>query len=108
MSCAARRAAKSKNKARTYTSVMRIYKNGALRAPISGASIRMQSNERRRLLTVSEVAQELRCSKAHVHHLIAGSVRGVPILPSIQLGRRRLILRATFDAWLRTAEHAAD
>jgi excisionase family DNA binding protein len=66
------------------------------------------SAELQRLLSVAEVARELRCSKAHVHHLIAGTVRGVPILPSIQLGRRRLILRATFDTWLRTAEHAAD
>jgi excisionase family DNA binding protein len=62
----------------------------------------------RRLLTVAEAADELRCSKAHIHHLIAGTVRGVPILPSIQLGRRRLILRASFDAWLRTAERTAD
>jgi excisionase family DNA binding protein len=57
------------------------------------------------VLTVAEVARELRCSKAHVHHLIAGTVRGVRPLPSLWLGRRRLILRASFDEWLRSSEH---
>jgi hypothetical protein len=55
------------------------------------------------ILTVPEVARELRCSKAHVH-LIAGSVRGVRPLPSLWLGRRRLILRASFTEWLRISE----
>jgi hypothetical protein len=35
------------------------------------------------VLTVMEVARALRCSKAHVHHLIAGTVRGVRPLPSL-------------------------
>jgi excisionase family DNA binding protein len=58
------------------------------------------------VLTVAEVARELRCSKAHVHHLIAGKVRGVRPLPSLWLGRRRLILRASLDEWVRANEHA--
>ena len=62
-------------------------------------------HEDRNVLTVAEVAAELRCSKAHVHHLIAGQVRGVRPLPSLWLGRRRLILRASFEDWLRTTEH---
>jgi hypothetical protein len=56
------------------------------------------------ILTVIEVAAELRCSKAHVHHLITGTVRGVRPLPSLWLGRRRLILRASLEEWLRTSE----
>lgn len=56
------------------------------------------------VLTVIEVAVELRCSKAHIHHLIAGKVRGVRPLPSLWLGRRRLILRASFDEWVRANE----
>ena len=56
------------------------------------------------VLTVIEVAAELRCSKAHIHHLIAGKVRGVRPLPSLWLGRRRLILRASFDEWMRANE----
>lgn len=57
-----------------------------------------------RVLTVMEAARELRCSKAHVHHLIAGKVPNVRPLPSLWLGRRRLILRASFEAWLKTSE----
>ena len=57
-----------------------------------------------RVLTVTEAARELRCSKAHVHHLIAGKVPGVRPLPSLWLGRRRLILRASFEQWLKTTE----
>ena len=56
------------------------------------------------VLTVAEVAAELRCSKAHIHHLIAGKVRGVRPLPSLWLGRRRLILRASFEEWVRANE----
>jgi len=58
-----------------------------------------------RVLTVAEAARELRCSKAHVHHLIGGQVRGVAPLPSVSLGRRRLILRASFEEWLKGSEH---
>ena len=57
-----------------------------------------------RVLTVPEAARLLRCSKAHVHHLIAGKVAGVSPLPSLWLGRRRLILRESFEQWLRTSE----
>jgi len=56
------------------------------------------------VLTVAEAARELRCSKAHVHHLINGKVPGVQPLPSLCLGRRRLILRASFEAWIRASE----
>ena len=62
------------------------------------------SAETVRVLTVPEAARELRCSKAHVHHLIAGKVPGVRPLPSLWLGRRRLILRASFEEWLRGSE----
>ena len=65
----------------------------------------MPVTESARVLTVIEAARELRCSKAHVHHLINGKVPGVRPLPSLWLGRRRLILRASFEEWLRSAEH---
>jgi hypothetical protein len=51
------------------------------------------------LLTMVEIAYELRCSKAHVSHLLNGKVSGVPSLPAITLGRRRLIRRSTFENW---------
>jgi excisionase family DNA binding protein len=58
-----------------------------------------------RILTTSEVARELRCSKAHVHNLINGRVRGARPLPALWLGRRRLVRRASLDQWLLTIEH---
>lgn len=64
-----------------------------------GASIHAHS-----VLTVLEVAAELRCSKAHVHHLITGSVPGIRPLPSLWLGRRRLVLRTSFEEWLKANE----
>ena len=58
------------------------------------------------LLTLAEIADELRCSKGHVSHLINGKVPGIPPLPAIALGRRRLIRRSTFEEWKKTAEAA--
>jgi excisionase family DNA binding protein len=57
-----------------------------------------------RVLTADEVAKELRCSKAHVHNLINGKVAGVAALPSIHLGRRRLIRRETLNQWIDSNE----
>ena len=56
----------------------------------------MTGNE---ILTVTEVAVELRCSKAHVYNAIAGKVRGVTPLPAISMGRRRLVRRAALEKW---------
>jgi len=53
---------------------------------------------------VPEVARLLRCSRPHVHHLIAGKVPGVTPLPSLWLGRRRLILKTSFEQWLQMSE----
>lgn len=53
-----------------------------------------------RVLTVSEVADILRCSKAHVHNLINGKVSGVAPLPSLALGRRRLVRRESLSQWI--------
>jgi excisionase family DNA binding protein len=64
----------------------------------------MATEETIRVLTVPEAARLLRCSKAHVHHLISGKVPGVTPLPSLWLGRRRLILKASFEQWLLSSE----
>jgi excisionase family DNA binding protein len=56
------------------------------------------------ILTVTEVAQTLRCSKAHVHNLINGKVSGVLPLPTIPLGRRRIIRRTSLDRWAKDNE----
>ena len=56
------------------------------------------------ILTASEVARELRCSKAHVHNLINGKVNGAGPLPAIALGRRRLVRRTSLNDWVRANE----
>ena len=57
------------------------------------------------ILTVSEVAAELRCSKAHAYNAIAGKIRGVSRLPAIPMGRRKLVRRSTFEEWKRVNEN---
>ena len=59
------------------------------------------------VLTVREVADILRCSKAHVCKIINGQVAGTPRLPSITLGRRKLVRRLTLLSWLAENEQGA-
>lgn len=61
-----------------------------------------------RILTVAEAAGALRCSKAHVHNLINGKVDGMRPLPSLQLGRRRLIRKISLDLWIEANEQCYD
>jgi excisionase family DNA binding protein len=56
------------------------------------------------ILTVVEVATELRCSKAHVSKAIAGKLPGVTPLPAVSLGRRRLVRRAALLKWIEENE----
>jgi hypothetical protein len=51
------------------------------------------------MLTVSEIAEELRCCKAQVHRLLGGKVSGVPRLPSIALGRKKVVRRSSLESW---------
>jgi len=69
-------------------------------------STRWQASASHDVLTVTEVADELRCSKAHVHNLINGKVRDARPLPALRLGRRRVVRRAGLEAWIKANEHA--
>ena len=60
------------------------------------------------MLTVRDVALELRCSVAHVYNVINGKVKNVPRLPTIALGRRKLIQRDTLEEWKKSNEHGND
>jgi len=51
-------------------------------------------------LTVKEVAVILRCSKAHALNVIEGRVRGIPKLPHLNVGRRKVVKREWLDAWM--------
>ena len=53
------------------------------------------------VLTAEEVAEDLRCSKAHVYRLMRGVVKGVAPLPYIAHGRKRVVLRSVLEAWKR-------
>jgi excisionase family DNA binding protein len=59
------------------------------------------------ILTVAEVAAELRCSKAHVYNVINGKVEGVTALPAIVMGRRKLVRRAALKRWMEMNETCA-
>ena len=52
------------------------------------------------LLTVTEVAQLLHCSKAHVCNVVAGRVQGCQPIPAVRLGRRTLIRRGSLLLWI--------
>lgn len=52
------------------------------------------------VLTVREVAAELRCSKAHVHNIIAGRVHDLPPLPVLRIGRRVLVRHDALTRWI--------
>ena len=60
------------------------------------------------ILTVAEVAAELRCSKAHVYNAIAGKVEGVCPLPAISMGRRKLVRRGALEQWKRINENGGE
>ena len=59
------------------------------------------------LLTLSEVAALLHCSKAHVSKAVAGLIHGCPPIPAVPLGRRKLVRRKSLLAWIEHNEHAA-
>ena len=64
------------------------------------------SREIPEVLTLREVSEALRCSKAHVCKIVNGQVAGTPRIPAITLGRRKLVRRETLVAWILTNEKA--
>jgi len=59
------------------------------------------------LLTLSEVAELLHCSKAHVGNVVAGRVSRCLPIPVVSLGRRKLVRRASLLSWIEENEQAA-
>ncbi len=57
------------------------------------------------VLTVREVARELRCSKAHVHNIISGKVHDLPPLPVLRIGRRVLVRHDALARWIAWIEN---
>lgn len=58
------------------------------------------------LLTMTDVAELLHCSKAHVCKAVAGRVHGCPPIPSVSLGRRKLVRRQSLLSWIEANERA--
>ena len=56
------------------------------------------------ILTTTEIAVELRCSKAQVYRLLNGVVKDVPKLPYISLGRKKVVRRSALEDWKRLNE----
>ena len=56
------------------------------------------------LLTVNEVATELRLSKSTVLRLLAGGIPNRPTLRAVRVGRRVMIRRETLDRFVQEAE----
>jgi hypothetical protein len=51
-------------------------------------------------LAVKEVADILRCSKAHALNVIKGRVRGVSRLPHLTFVRRKVVRKEWLDSWM--------
>ena len=56
------------------------------------------------VLTTREGAKVLRCSKAHFCNLLNGTVAGLPRIPYLRLGRRRLVRKTTLAQWIENVE----
>jgi excisionase family DNA binding protein len=56
------------------------------------------------LMTLTEAAAAVRCSKAHLSNVINRKVPGLPQLPVVRIGRRLLVRREALNEWLRTVE----
>jgi hypothetical protein len=59
------------------------------------------------ILTAREIAVELRCSKSQAYKLLNGEVKGVAKIPTLPLGRKKVVRRSSFEAWKRAVEIGA-
>jgi hypothetical protein len=68
--------------------------------PAKSEQILGESVTTKPVLTLSEVAAQLRCSKAHVSNILNGRVAGLAPLPHLALGRRKLVRREWLAEWI--------
>jgi hypothetical protein len=59
------------------------------------------------ILTALEIAVELRCSKSQAYKLLNGEIKGVAKIPTLPLGRKKVVRRSSFEAWKRSVEIGA-
>ena len=60
------------------------------------------------LLTLTEVAELLHVSKAHVSNVVLGRVAGCSPMPALRLGRRTLICRSSLESWILENDRVAN
>jgi hypothetical protein len=53
-----------------------------------------------RLLTMTEVAREVRCSTTYVYRIIGGKAPSLPPLPILRIGSRFLVRFETLAQWV--------
>ena len=56
------------------------------------------------IMNLAEAAAFLRCSKAHVSHMVNGKVHGIAPLPAVRLGRRIIFRRSSLQQWVAVTE----
>lgn len=56
------------------------------------------------VLTLPEIARELRCSRAYLNRILAGRVPDLPPLPVFHIGRNVFIRSAMLQRWIARLE----
>ena len=56
------------------------------------------------VLTIEEIARELRCSKSQISNILNGKILGLPPLPHLRVGRRKIVRRVSLQRWMELVE----
>ena len=59
-----------------------------------------------KVLNLAEAAALVRCSRAHLCNIVHGKIPGIPLLPTVRIGRRVLFRRESLEQWLEEVEAA--
>ena len=59
-----------------------------------------------KILNLAEAAALVRCSRAHLCNIVHGKIPGIPLLPTVRIGRRVLFRRESLEQWLEAVEAA--
>jgi excisionase family DNA binding protein len=57
-----------------------------------------------KVLNLAEAAALVRCSRAHLCNIVHGKIPGIPVLPTVRIGRRVLFRRESLEQWLEAVE----
>jgi hypothetical protein len=57
-----------------------------------------------KLLTRKEAIERLRVTPSHFSKITNGKIVGLPLLPTVRIGRRQLVRDETLDDWILSVE----